>query len=86
MDQAVVNRSAVVRNGRRVSWWQALGGRWSLPRTPREVDDMGGMGTDLALEARLQADPQSRVLPENSQIAGESVYPGADRLNGRSVI
>jgi hypothetical protein len=47
---------------------------------------MGGMGTDLALEARLQADPQSRVLPENSQFGGDSVYPSADRLNGRSVI
>lgn len=86
MVEAVVNGRAVVRNGRRVSWWQALGGRWSLPRAPREVDDMGGMGTDLALEARLQADPQSRVLPENSQFGGDSVYPAADRLNGRSVI
>jgi hypothetical protein len=47
---------------------------------------MGGMGTDLALEARLQADPQSRVLPESSQFGGDSVYPAADRLNGRSVI
>ena len=47
---------------------------------------MGGMGTDLALEARLQADPQSRVLPENSQFGGDSDYPGAARLNGRSVI
>lgn len=86
MVQVVVNRSAVVRNGRRVSWWQALGGRWALPRLPRDVDDMGGMGTDLALDARLQADPQSRVLPENSQFGGDSVYPAADRLNGRSVI
>jgi hypothetical protein len=47
---------------------------------------MGGMGTDLALDARLQADPQSRGLPENSQFGGDSVYPAADRLNGRSVI
>jgi hypothetical protein len=47
---------------------------------------MGGMGTDLALEARLQADPQSRVLPENSKFGADPVYPGADRLNGRSVI
>ena len=86
MAQVRVNRRAVVRNGRRVSWWQALGGRWSLPRAPRDADDMGGMGTDLALEARLQADPQSRVLPENSQIGADAVYPGADRLNGRSVI
>lgn len=47
---------------------------------------MGGMGTDLALEARLQADPQSRVLPENAHIGGDPIYPCADRLNGRSVI
>jgi hypothetical protein len=86
MAKAVVNRRVVVRNGRRVSWWQALGGRWALPRAPREVDDMGGMGTDLALDARLQADPRSRVLPENSHVGGDSVYPVADRLNGRSVI
>ena len=75
-----------MRNGRRVSWWQALGGRWALPRALREVDDMGGMGADLALDARLQADPQSRVLPESSQFGGDSAYPVADRLNGRSVI
>lgn len=86
MAQVGVNGSAVMRNGRRVSWWQALGGRWSLSRVSREADDMGGMGTDLALEARLQADPQSRVLPENSPLGGDCVYPGADRLNGRSVI
>ena len=86
MAQVGVNGSAVMRNGRRVSWWQALGGRWSLPRVPRETDDMGGMGTDLALEARLQADPESRVLADNSQFGGDSVYPAADRLNGRSVI
>lgn len=47
---------------------------------------MGGMGTDLALEARLQADPQSRVLPESSLMGGEFVCPADDRLNGRSVI
>lgn len=86
MAQAADNGRAVVRNSRRVSWWQALGGRWSLARAPREVDDMGGMGTDLALEARLQADPQSRVLPESSLMGGEFVCPADDRLNGRSVI
>ena len=47
---------------------------------------MGGMGTDLALEARLQADPESRVLADNSQFGADCVYPGADRLNGRSII
>lgn len=86
MAQAADNGRAVVRNGLRVSWWQALGGRWSLPRAPREADDMGGMGTDLALEARLQADPQSRLLPEISLMGSESGYPAEDRLNGRSVI
>lgn len=86
MAQAADNGRAVVRIGRRVSWWQALGGRWSLPRAPREADDMGGMGTDLALEARLQADPQSRLLPESLLMVGDSGYPAEDRLNGRSVI
>jgi hypothetical protein len=52
----------------------------------RDVEDVGGMGTDLALEARLQADPQSRVLPENRRAGADVSSPANDRLNARSVL
>ena len=75
-----------MRNSRGVFGWRDLGGRWTAPRVSRDVEDVGGMGTDLALEARLQADPQSRVLPENRRAGADVSSPANDRLNARSVL
>jgi hypothetical protein len=44
------------------------------------------MGADLALEARLQSDPNSRVSPESRLAEGERIALSRDRLNGRSVL
>jgi hypothetical protein len=52
----------------------------------RDVDDVGGMGTDLALEARLQSDPEIRVLPETRRGGADSASTVNDRLNARSVL
>ncbi len=75
-----------MRNIRGVSWWRALGGRWTAPRVARDVDDVGGMGTDLALEARLLSDPQTRVSPETRRGGADSTSTFNDRLNARSVL
>jgi hypothetical protein len=75
-----------MRNIRGVWSWRALGGRWTAPRVARDVDDVGGMGTDLALEARLLSDPQSRVSPDTRRGAADSTSTVNDRLNARSVL
>lgn len=82
----MVHRRAAVANSRRASWWRVLGGRWAAPRASRDVDDIGGMGADLALEACLQSDPNSRVSPESRLAEVERIALSRDRLNGRSVL
>ncbi len=75
-----------MRNSRGVSWWRALGARWTAPRVAHDVDDVGGMGTDLALEARLLTDPQSHLSPEARRGGADSTGTFNDRINARSVI
>ena len=86
MATVLVNGGVNMRNIQGVSWWRALGGRWTAPRMSRDVDDVGGMGTDLALEARLQSDPEIRVLPETRRGGADSASTVNDRLNARSVL
>jgi hypothetical protein len=52
----------------------------------RDIDDVVGMGTDLALETRLQSDPQSRVSPDTRRGGADSTGTVNDRLNARSVL